>query len=356
MNRIGREFRTCTIVFMLAAALPQTADWERIEGGEGTSCGLGSPFYFFGKLESQERLFVFLGGGGACWDGATCDVERGARFSYASDTIRPYQRGLLDDSNEANPFRDYSVLIIPYCTGDLNLGSRIVEYTRSEPGELPPNFSVYHLGAENVRTALAWIRERVPSPETVVVGGQSGGAPSSPWVAALLAREYRSARVVQIGDAAGGLIVPRLTGRLLQHWRADSVLVADGLIEEGEVPEVTLDDLYVGAARVADNLRISQLNSVDDPTQLSFLNLVGLNVTALSSVLAPSLSKIEASVPGFRFFLVEGDKHVFLSSPMVYQTVSEGTSLVGWIAALGAGQEVESVGRSLLTRDSVQRQ
>ena len=341
------------LLAMVACSSTETADWQRVQGGPETNCALGDPFYFYGKITSQQKLFVFLGGGGACWDAATCDVERSPRFRSTPDTIRRYNSGLLDDTHDLNPFKEYSFLIIPYCTGDLDLGSRVVEYERADAEGLAPSFTIHHVGSRNVRAALNWITERVPSPEIIVVGGQSAGAPSSPYVATVLARQYPSSRVVQIGDAAGALIAPQWTWRTLRHWGADSLLLADGLIQERDAEQMTLEDLYIGAIGVAPNLQISQVNSVDDSTQLSYLNLVGLGNVPVSQVLATSMSRIESAVPEFRFFVVEGYKHVFLSSPDIYETTSEGVRLLDWIADLVAGKEVASVGRSLLAPDTI---
>jgi len=342
--------KACLLV-LFASAPQETAGWQTVRGGPDAQCGLGDPYYFFARIASPDSLLVFFGGGGACWDAASCDVEGSPRFRPTVDTTSPrlYQRGILAFTNSRNPFKNYSMLVVSYCTGDLHLGSRTVAYQRRQ-GDSTTAFRIHHVGAHNVRAALNWISERVPSPTRIVVTGQSAGAIPTTYFAAILARQHPSAHVLQIGDAFGAFRAPRATSVLLRHWGADSMLVADGLIEASEAAPITFEDLYIGAVKVAPSLQIAQVNSVADSTQLLFLNLFGVRNVSVAEMLAANMSEIHAAVPGFRFFVVDGSKHVFLSSPDVYEATSEGVRLLDWIADLAGGRNVESVGRTLLSQ------
>ena len=118
-----RALRRALIVLALVAAAEAQAQsgWERVEGGAGTTCALGSPFYFWVHRGSSERLAFYLRGGGACWNGANCDpADRPTYVSAIHDQEAP-TRGLMDLDNPGNPLRGFTVVHVPYCTGDVHL-------------------------------------------------------------------------------------------------------------------------------------------------------------------------------------------------------------------------------------------
>jgi hypothetical protein len=75
MTLLSRTIRLALIVLALAVAPDALAQsyWERVEGGPGTTCALGSPFSFWVHRGSPERLAIYLRGGGACWNKSNCD-------------------------------------------------------------------------------------------------------------------------------------------------------------------------------------------------------------------------------------------------------------------------------------------
>lgn len=59
--------------------------WETVYPAGEIMCSDGSPYSFHVKSGAQDNLFVFLNGGGACWNLQTCD-ERG-ELPYLSKPI-----------------------------------------------------------------------------------------------------------------------------------------------------------------------------------------------------------------------------------------------------------------------------
>jgi hypothetical protein len=97
--------------------------------------------YYYRK-GTADGLVVLFNGGGACWNAATCSKPRlaGDRAFFSGkddqDAVGVYKAellpgdgparmtGLLDRANPQNPVRDWSLLIVPYCTGDVPSGSK----------------------------------------------------------------------------------------------------------------------------------------------------------------------------------------------------------------------------------------
>jgi hypothetical protein len=51
-----------------------------------------------------------------------------------------------------NPFLDYNIVFVPYCTGDFHLGDRVVTWNVDGGGRATMRFK----GAANARAALNW--------------------------------------------------------------------------------------------------------------------------------------------------------------------------------------------------------
>jgi hypothetical protein len=194
--------------------------WNPIEPGGETICSDGSPYRFFARVADPARLMVYFQGGGGCWTGATCDpdgrptykrvVEAELRSAAGAEPEEGAMHGIFAFGHPENPFADYSVVFVPYCTGDVHLGNAVTSYTApagtTDEGEEHPEHevTVHHKGWANSQAALAWTAEHFRAPETVFVSGSSAGAIPSPVYARQLAESYPEARVVQLGDGAGG--------------------------------------------------------------------------------------------------------------------------------------------------------
>jgi len=160
--------------------------WNRIPGRQGTGCAHDSTFAFKVRPGLPDKVMIFLNGGGACWRAAECDPKsKPATYTMTADSANDasIRQGIFDVANEANPVRDYTMIYIPYCTGDVHLGTRTVDYEKGSK-----DFAVRHEGAANLEAVLDWVYSNIKSPRLVFVAGSSTGAIASPVVAAKMAR------------------------------------------------------------------------------------------------------------------------------------------------------------------------
>ncbi|HSA57660.1 MAG TPA: pectin acetylesterase-family hydrolase [Gemmatimonadaceae bacterium] len=324
--------------------------WHRIAGGPGTGCAFDTPFSFYVRPGDPRKLLVHLQAGGACWNGETCDPLLLPTFDPVIDTTDHPSRaaGILSLHLLANPVHDFSIIVVPYCTGDLHLGSRAVTY-RSPGAQLIParDFTVKHWGARNVESVLRWAYRHFAQPEIIFVNGSSAGAIASPVYAAELAEEYPSARVVQLGDGAGGYRVPGL-GTLMGAAGALDVLRGMSAFQSIDSAAFTFEDLYVLASRARSNLSLAQYNSANDATQLFFLHALGVPSASLTPLLAANLAELHADVPGFRSYTAPGVTHTILFRSSFYTLAVDGVTARDWVAALLDGTSVPDIGSSLL--------
>ena len=178
---------------------PPTATRRKAPGSESsrggaTRCARGGKYAFWIRRGDPKKLLVFFQGGGGCFDERTC-APGSLWFDDrvdASDDPRFTAGGILELEHSDNPFRDYSIVYIPSCTGDVHTGTRVVKY-----GAL----RVQQKGFFNARAALARAYREFPSPRTVFVTGCSAGSVGSAFHADSIIKRYPRARVAQVGDS-----------------------------------------------------------------------------------------------------------------------------------------------------------
>ena len=329
--------------FLLAlAASPASAQWQTIEPAGDTVCSDGSPFRFFVHPGDPGRLLVEFEGGGGCWSAETCAQEIYTR-RITTDPELARRLGLLvgiyDRANPENPFREWTHVYVPYCTGDLHWGNAARSYTTSAGAPLV----IQHKGAVNAASALAWTFENVAAPTRVaVVGCSAGGYGSILWAPHVMAR-YPGAQAVQISDSAAGVVPPGFFGTVLGSWDVAAAWPKDIpalALETLDPAQVGLADLYTGIAGHYPLGTFSQYNVTADTTQVFFAGLTfGRPVAPAewSAQMQASVDAIAGASPNFASYIAPGSQHCILNSPALYTTSVSRVRLVDWINGLLAG-------------------
>jgi RNA polymerase sigma factor (sigma-70 family) len=176
------------------SASPGAATWLRI-GLSGAKCARGGPYAFWLHRGSRARLLLYFQDGGGCWSYETCRPGSG----FFQDSLRSPtdpslpESGILDFSDSRNPFRDYTAVYLPYCTGDVHWGNNLARYTEDGGRTL----TIHHVGFDNDRRVLRWVYRRYPAPRRIFVTGCSAGSVGSAVFAPYVMRHYRHARTDQ---------------------------------------------------------------------------------------------------------------------------------------------------------------
>jgi hypothetical protein len=172
--------------------------WTRIEAGGDARCAHDTPYAYWVKPGTVNKLLVYFQGGGGCWSAETC----ASGSTLYDDAVTPRddpngRNGILDWDNPDNPFHNYHAVYIPSCTGDVHWGDNDQTYATEDGGEL----TIYHRGFVNASTALNWAYENVTTPDSVFVTGCSAGSVGSILFAPYLIDRYPDAAVTQLGDS-----------------------------------------------------------------------------------------------------------------------------------------------------------
>lgn len=118
--------------------------WQTIQlaPSTGAVCGDGSPFKFFvNRVADTRNTIVYMEGGGACWDYASCTGQTGVRGARNPNGIPDDYMSLLNPGaslvspfvTRVSPFdavktQGWNMVYIPYCTGDIYSGDRVAVY------------------------------------------------------------------------------------------------------------------------------------------------------------------------------------------------------------------------------------
>ena len=333
--------------------------WNQLRPGGETTCAKGAPYHFYVRRGSPEKLLVFFEGGGACWRGEDC--ERGQpiyapEIPSGSPGVDSRRRGILDLAHPENPFADRSVILVPYCTGDVHLGDSTATYTITRDGGDSRSFTIHHRGQVNAMTVLRWIYANFAAPREIFVTGSSAGGFATPFYASVLAQHYPKARVDALGDDAGMLHGREITGMDFSRWGHPGVVRRyrgwEKLPEDWGTP-----DLFVIAARSAPNLKIFQIDHANDQVQYSYIVLsavadmsaalkrqqAGVQGSELVGLLRANRKEIGALVDTFRSFIVGGRAHTNVQNDRFYAYQTNGQRVRDWVASIANGQAVASV-------------
>ncbi len=151
-----------------------------VTGPNGPVCIAGTAFSAFTPAGDPHKNLIFEQGGGACWqDFYNCNI-----LSEAQEPPAP-PFGIFDfaATKKDNPFRNYSIVYMPYCDGSVFTGDNDVPDTSFPFGAVR-----FHRGLRNQSAAMDLAMATFPKAEKIVVAGSSAGGVGAAGFAPFLVR------------------------------------------------------------------------------------------------------------------------------------------------------------------------
>ncbi len=321
-------------------ATPTTADpatnWETVEAPADCMCGDGSGFQYFVRKADPTKVLFFMEGGGACFSAATCAPDSESYKKNVGEGPLGGATGIFDFANPANPFADYSVVFVPYCTGDVHIGNATTDY-----GD---GIVVHHNGYTNGTTALNAMVELFPDATSLVVAGESGGSIPSPLYAGLASDLLPNAKITVLADGSGAYPdLAALNAVIGGQWGTMNAVPAWPENEGMTAERWSLPGLFVQAGKHDPEIVFARHDFAFDDTQVFFAGLVGIPADDLVSLIDSNETQIEASGIELWSYISPGDTHTILHRPEFYTQTVNGVALVDWVWALLAGDEMDDV-------------
>lgn len=302
---------------------------------DGSTTGIG-----INPNPESTKLLIFLEGGGACFDPITCatvanpDGFGADRFaSAASGTLA---RGITDRTNEANPFADWNMVYVPYCTGDVHAGTNVDGFE----GRM-------HVGHRNYQAYIERIAATFgESVDEVVLGGRSAGGLGAVINYPISASAFGCTPVHMIDDS-GAVLSDTYMRPCLQQAARDVWQVA----LPSECEHCSCDDggglvnAFPYLTRRYPDRRFGLLSYTADRVFRIFFGYGYSRACNLPAALPPEdfeagLFELRSLMEGeanFHTFYVHGDSHVFTSGDLGIS--AGGLSLAEWSEQLHTGDD-----------------
>lgn len=301
--------------------------------------------YFFQVFPNtnadKSKLMIFFQGGGACADedtcafGLQCSLGASATFTTAATSS---SAGVLDRSLADNMFKDWNIVFIPYCTGDIHIGNRVnaayesgIEVLLGNTQCLGLDYATHMNGYNNTMAVLDWAIENYPEVDDLIVGGESAGS---------LGAQVHSAKIADMWDVKSkgtrfSVLADSYVGVVPKDHPAAELLVTYGactndfglsedIVAACEAGTATTIEMIEALLEAQPEGNWLFIDSKGDKTQRYFYALVdeGIlgypfsdlifeeyffsNMSAITDAYQTVSSRITT-------FYVEGTKHVFLA-------------------------------------------
>jgi hypothetical protein len=316
-----------------------SSTWARIvPDSEDCACSDGSEFALFERPADPTKVMFYFEGGGACFSAETCDPINGTYSPTITQTVDNLveRRGLFDATNEINPLADYSVVYVPYCTGDVHLGNATTEYSDT--------LTIEHRGYANGTAALAHLAAAYPDVEELLVTGASAGSVPTPLMAGLASDVLPGANIITFGDSSGAYPdVPAVNGVIGNLWGTTNAIPDwpenDGLT----AADWSFPGLYVQAGLHDPDITFGRFDYAFDDAQATFGALAGVPADELVTLIDETEAQVEASGSPIASYVAPGSGHTIMGSDAVYELEVEGVKLIDWITTLVGGEVPDDV-------------
>lgn len=321
-------------------------------------CRDGSQTGFGVRLKpGSDKLFIYLEGGGACFNGFTCSVNPGSynEINFTGWKGTGGAMGVFDGGNDENPVKDWNAVYVPYCTGDIHAGDATgvdVEGTFS-----PKDQSF--VGYANIGHYLKRIIPTFPGVSEVLLTGVSAGGFGAAYNYDRVAQAFCPTPVLLLDDSGPPMADPYLAPCLQAHWRGlwnlTGTLPADcaecTTPEGGGIVNYTtfLKNKYPAG-------RLGLISSDKDSVISLFMgfgkndcaDINGFGSALSGQVYAEGLNDLRDNYMSgsgvWGTYFIDSTTHTYLGGPGFYSTTVDSVKLTDWVGDLVGGAPLTHVG------------
>ncbi|TGK05042.1 pectin acetylesterase [Leptospira semungkisensis] len=341
-------------------------------------------FHFYRKTvaSNNKKLLINFMGGGACWNNDNCFGNNTTTFFNFLDTVpdlfvKVAFQGILDADVSTNPLKNYDVLFIPYCTGDLHFGSKDVSGFYNDPNVADasePSF-YSHRGHDNTLAVLKYIQTNYTQVTDIVVAGQSAGGYGAILNYPHIRQMFKDtatfpsvATVSLLADASNGAVVDNFYPDIVKTiWGGDANLptwtgtISSTYLDSGGPASIQNFLSQVTSKYSTD--KVGQYAAQFDSTQRWFFHVMGVIKSGAaysdsSNFFGPGDSSEVSDSPNdstntpsncnwavnsknamqnttganYYYYIAPGDVHTITTSNDMFTLTSQGKSFNTWLA------------------------
>lgn len=324
-------------------AQPKQWTWVDIPGAK---CRDGSPTGIGVRLNpASDKVFIYLEGGGACFNGTTCAISLAGFNSnaFGAWAATVGKLGIFDTHPSSNPVRDWNAVYVPYCTGDVHVGS---VSNKSVPGG--PSGQEF-VGYENINLYLKRLVPTFSHASQVLLTGVSAGGFGAAFNYDRVASAFCPTPVVLLDDSGPPMADPYLAPCLQKQWRdlwdIDQTLPPSCTGCTGPDGGGIVNYATYLSARWPDS-RMGLISSTHDSVISTFFGFghdsCGIPLPLSGAKYAAGLADLRdtylATSGHWSTYYVNSISHTYLIGPAFYTTKVGSTPLTSWVKGLIAGQ------------------
>jgi hypothetical protein len=314
----------------------------------GAQCRDGSATGFGVRLHpGSSKVFIYLEGGGACFNGTTCAINSASFGQLSFDAWKSTlgALGIFDKYMPENPLRDWNAIYVPYCTGDIHGGAGAGV---DVPGFGNPKDQQF-VGYTNLDLYLQRIVPTFPLATQVLLTGISAGGFGAAYTYDHVASAFCPLPVTLIDDSGPPMSDTYLAPCLQKQWKGLWNFAAT--LPPG-CPACNGADgggIANYASYIEDrwpNAKLGLISSLADSVISVFFGFgandctfaIPLSGATYAAGLADLRDNYLSASGRWGTYFVDSTVHTYLAGPGFYTTTVSGKKLTTWVAELLAGK------------------
>ena len=335
---------------------------------ENCICSNEIPYKGTMKIGTENKLIILFCGGGVAVD-AYCAArpdksipEEGKDTYYIPDTdVIGYffgRSGLANEKIEENPYKNWSVVVIPYASGDFHCGTNDFYYNDEELGE----GVCHHRGYSNFCGMMDKIQEFVPEPEEVFITGFSAGGFGAALLTNAIVDRYSRCEDFYCLIDSSSLEYDDWKNTALNQWKAPQS-IADILNSNNLTVDAVLDVHKKHGKRVKLAFICTHRDALLANAQ-SYLDYKVKKIGAaegnrIQQILKATYKVLHKEIPDMSFYFYDTaskefkdsglTEHTIIAEKSVFQVSYDGIKLIDWIVNTQKGM-VQNIGVELLDK------
>lgn len=236
--------------------------------------------------------------------------------------------GIFDRQNEDNRFKDYTIVQVLYCSGDV-FGGNVTRPYNDKDG-----VPVQQKGLANAQSVLDWVVRQQSTgalastlSELVIMGCSAGSIGAQLWGKQVLnTLKWEKAAVVP--DSYAGIFPEGTTGPLVYDYGfCSSGFLSPELYAKCMDQTITMQDIDLEFIAATPTVPYTFIQSKVDDVQISFYIAIGLtshvedpliNTTEFYDDVNSVFGLYNANLANFVTYLVDGPHHCFTNQDLYY--------------------------------------
>ena len=335
--------------------------WNKVDLGDSCQCSDGSDYWIYTKKGYSDNLIIHFQGGGACWDDASCmspliiNPKTGFYFPKINEWLfkAVFSHGILKNDLDINPFKDWNIVFIPYCTGDLHIGNIENTYT-DEDGNMK---TVKHYGKINVMKTLEWIKANFTDPDKILISGESAGGFGNIFWSSHIIDIFSGSKYYQLSDCS--FLNSEVLIDAVDLWNAECKETF-GFSAEADLINSALQ--YTSDKLDSVDIKFFQSNSLFDEILVHFEAEVNKHdisndkyIHKWSNEMLAAVKQNSDSIDNYYYYITDWNRkkngkttHTFLLFTPFYNCNEDGVLFKDWLGEAVIEDQPISVGSSFL--------